>query len=156
MPRRPLLLLIVLGLLSASVSWAQTASSHSDTDPATSAAIQAVLNAQAAAWNRGDVKAYMEAGYLNSPDLLFIGKDVRKGYAPVLAHYLERYPDTAHMGQLKFSQLDIRPLGADHAWVLGQWHLQRATGAGGDVGGWFTLLFLKTGKGWRIVADHTS
>jgi ketosteroid isomerase-like protein len=60
------------------------------------------------------------------------------------------------MGTLKFSSLEIRLLGADHASVLGQWDLSRKLEGGGDAGGWFTLLFRRTPAGWRIVHDHTS
>ncbi|HXH41663.1 MAG TPA: hypothetical protein VNN08_23770, partial [Thermoanaerobaculia bacterium] len=43
------------------------------------AAIRAVLDAQAAAWNRGDIDGYM-AGYANSDETMFVGTDVTRGW----------------------------------------------------------------------------
>jgi ketosteroid isomerase-like protein len=60
------------------------------------------------------------------------------------------------MGTLKFSGLDVRPLGSDYAAVIGRFHLDRAAEAGGESAGTFTLLFHKTGQGWKIILDHTS
>src|SRR6185436_16551799 len=48
------------------------------------AAIRAVLDAQAAAWNRGDVEAYMD-GYDRSADTVFVSGDrVTRGWQTVL------------------------------------------------------------------------
>jgi ketosteroid isomerase-like protein len=57
------------------------------------------------------------------------------------------------MGTLKFSTLEITPLGADSAVALGRWKLKRAKD---QPHGRFTLIFRKTADGWRIVHDHTS
>jgi len=76
--------------------------------------------------------------------------------AQVLENYHRRYPTKEKMGQLTFSAIEVLPLGAEYASVLGKWHLYRPREAGGDVGGFFTLLFRKTEKGWKIVLDHTS
>jgi uncharacterized protein (TIGR02246 family) len=116
-------------------------------------AITAVLDAQQAAWNRGDVDAFMQ-GYWNSPDLSFSGTSgITKGWSAVLAHYKEKYVDRAAMGQLDFSGLEFRFLGPDAALVLGHWHLKRDKG---DVGGVFSLVWQRFPEGWRIIHDHTS
>ena len=115
--------------------------------------IRQVLNRQAADWNRGDVDAFMN-GYDES--VVFVGSALTRGRQQVLESYRKRYPTRENMGTLKFSGLEIRLLGADHAFVLGQWDLHRKPDAGGDAGGWFTLLFRRTSAGWRIVHDHTS
>jgi ketosteroid isomerase-like protein len=60
------------------------------------------------------------------------------------------------MGKLDFSELDIQLLGADYANVSGRFHLAREATGGGEAKGVFTLLFHKTGAGWRIIQDHTS
>ena len=117
--------------------------------------IRRVLDDQAAAWNAGDVRTYMN-GYADSPSTTFVGSDIAKGYAQVLARYLNRYPTKETMGALAFSGLEIQMLGAEYASALGRWHLTRAKEAGGDVGGIFTLLFRKTAQGWKIILDHTS
>jgi len=76
-----------------------------------------------------------------------------RGYAGLLERYQKSYPDQAHMGELKFSDLEIHPLGTDSALVLGHWHLTRSVG---DTGGVFSLVFHRFPVGWRIIHDHTS
>ena len=116
-------------------------------------AIRAVLTAQQAAWNRGDLPAFV-SGYWNSPDLTFSGATgITRGYSGVLERYQKAYPDKARMGELEFAGLEIRALGPDAALVLGHWHLKRTTG---DAGGVFSLVFQRFSDGWRIIHDHTS
>lgn len=118
-----------------------------------SAQISAVLRAQQDAWNRGDVRAFM-VGYWNSPDVTFSGSSgITRGWQAVLARYEQRYSTRAAMGQLDFSDLEIRCLGSASAMVLGKWHLTLATG---DLGGVFTLVFQRFPDGWKIIHDHTS
>ena len=115
--------------------------------------IRAVLASQQAAWNRGDIPAFLE-GYWNSPELTFAGADgIVRGYDGLLERYRKSYPDKAHMGELEFSQLEFRTLGPASALVLGHWHLKRTVG---DAGGVFSLVFHRFPVGWRIVHDHTS
>lgn len=116
-------------------------------------AIQAVLSAQQAAWNRGDVDAFL-VGYWHSPELTFSGSSgVSRGWDGVMARYKKNYPDRAAMGQLDFSELEFRFLGLDAALVLGKWHLQRESG---DIGGVFSLVWQRFPDGWKIIHDHTS
>ena len=116
-------------------------------------AIETVLKAQQAAWNRGDLDAFV-AGYWQSPELTFSGSTgVSRGWDGVLARYKRNYPDRAAMGVLDFSELEFRFLGPDAALVLGQWHLKREKG---NVGGVFTLVWQRFPEGWMIIHDHTS
>jgi uncharacterized protein (TIGR02246 family) len=117
--------------------------------------IRQVLNDQVSAWNRGDVKSFMD-GYENSPDTTFVGAKITKGHAAVLERYIERYPTKEKMGTLTFSDIEIRMLGTDYASVIGHFHLDRTKPAGGEASGVFTLLFKKTADGWKIIQDHTS
>ena len=117
------------------------------------AAITGVLKAQQAAWNRGEVDAFL-VGYWHSPELTFSGKNgVSRGWDGVMARYKKNYPDLATMGQLEFSELEFRFLGPDAALVLGHWHLRRDKG---DIGGVFSLVWQRFPEGWKIVHDHTS
>jgi ketosteroid isomerase-like protein len=122
---------------------------------ATERAIRNVLEAQQAAWNRGDVDAFM-TGYDASESTTFVGATITRGYQQVLDNYRRRYPTKEKMGQLTFSDLEVHQLGAPYALVIGKWHLDRPADAGGNTGGIFTLLFKKTGAGWKIIVDHTS
>ncbi len=116
-------------------------------------AITAVLNDQQAAWNRGDVDAFLQ-GYWRSPELTFSGTSgVTRGWDGVLARYKNNYPDRGAMGQLDFSELEFRFLGPDAALVLGRWHLNRKKD---EVGGVFSLVWQRFPDGWKIIHDHTS
>ena len=118
-------------------------------------AIQKVLDDQVAAWNRGDIEAFMD-GYWESPDLVFTsGGNVQRGWQTTLDRYRATYgnsPET--MGRLSFSDLEIHPLGAEAAWALGRWHLDDAGGKA--MGGVFSLIFRRVDGRWLIVHDHTS
>jgi ketosteroid isomerase-like protein len=117
------------------------------------AQIRAVMDAQAAAWNRGDVTAYMD-GYWRSPKTEFVSGDrVTRGWQTVLEHYQKSYDSREKMGALTFSELEITVLSPDAAVALGKWELERAKD---HPHGYFTLLFRRVKAGWRIVQDHTS
>jgi ketosteroid isomerase-like protein len=115
--------------------------------------IRAVLNEQVAAWNRGDVDAFMN-GYWRSDKTLFVGANgVTRGWLHVLDRYHHAYPDRAAMGRLAFSNLEIQQDCAKAAIVIGEYHLQREKD---HPSGIFTLNFRKFPEGWRIAVDHTT
>jgi len=123
------------------------------------AAIRGVLDAQVAAWNRGDVVTFMQ-GYSNSPTTTFVGKTVQHGYDNILARYQKTFAGKDGMGQLAFTDLEVRQLDARFAIATGRFHLTRSTSGGGDAEGIFSLVFEKTAEtsegGWKIILDHTS
>ena len=84
------------------------------------AEIQAVLNRQVEAWNRGDLEGFMD-GYWNSPDLTFYsGSTSVAGWKTTLDRYSQRYKgEGQEMGQLEFSDLKIEMLGPSAAFVRG-------------------------------------
>ena len=114
-----------------------------------------VLTMQERAWNKGDLEAYA-SGYKNSPDTLFIGRQVSRGYDNMLADYKGNYPNKEAMGQLAFSDLEPHLLDEHFAVVVGKYHLTRGKKAGGDADGIFSLVFQKTEAGWKIILDHTT
>jgi len=117
-------------------------------------AVRGVLAAQQAAWNRGDLDAFM-AGYAHRDDLVFTsGGKIRRGWQDTYDKYRAKYgADPSTMGHLDFEILGIQPLGADGAIVLGRWRLTATPNAGAGV---FSLGFARTPDGWRVVHDHTS
>lgn len=117
------------------------------------AAVRAVIESQAAAWNRGDVEGYME-GYAKEDATEFVSGDtVTRGWRTVLDRYKARYDTRAKMGTLTFSELEFKPLGPYYIMATGRWQLARE---GDAPRGRFTLIFRRTPAGWRIVHDHTS
>ncbi|MFN0138767.1 MAG: YybH family protein [Pyrinomonadaceae bacterium] len=117
------------------------------------AAIRKIMEEQAAAWNRGDLDAFM-LGYWRSDKLAFVSGDtVTRGWQQTLDNYKKSYDTKAKMGTLTFSDLEINVLSKDAASVLGSWSLKRETD---NPKGKFTLLWRKFREGWRIVHDHSS
>jgi ketosteroid isomerase-like protein len=115
--------------------------------------IREVLRAQQEAWNRGDIDGFMD-GYARARSTTFVSDDtVRRGWENVRARYREKYSDRATMGSLSFSALDITPLSADAALVVGHWKLKRQRD---QPQGRFTLILRHLPEGWRIIHDHTS
>jgi ketosteroid isomerase-like protein len=111
------------------------------------------MNAQVAAWNRGDIDGFMN-GYARTNETEFVsGAKITRGWQTVRDNYRRKYNSREKMGTLKFSEIKVTSLGADAAIVLGRWQLTRKKDRPHGV---FTLLFRRTPAGWRIVHDHTS
>ena len=118
---------------------------------ATVAAVTQVLNRSAADWNRGDLAAFMRS-YEPSPNTVYVSSHtVIHGYANIQAHYATAHPGA--MGVLTFSDLSVRPLGADYAVVVARWHLAMASGK--KPSGLFTLVLHRSATGWGIITDHS-
>ena len=116
-------------------------------------AILKVMDDQAAAWNRGDLEAYMQ-GYWKSDKLKFVSGDrITYGWQATLDNYRKKYGTRGLMGTLTFTDVEITVLSHDAAFVVGSWALMREKDA---PRGKFTLLFRKLKYGWRIVTDHSS
>ena len=120
------------------------------------AGVRAVLDAQVTAWNEGSVRGFMD-GYAESDSLVFLsGATVRRGWEEALYGYLRTYPDAAAMGLLSFDEVAVVPLSGIHAVAWGRWRLRVDGPLEEGPGGLFTLVFVRTDQGWRIVHDHTS
>ena len=116
-------------------------------------AIRAVLAAQSAAWNRGDLDGFMQ-GYWKSDELRFASSGtITHGWQTTLDRYRKHYPDRATMGTLTFTLHEVRLLAPDAAVVFGKWELARAQD---KPWGLFTLILRKLPDGWKVTADHTS
>jgi len=114
-----------------------------------------VVLAQEKAWNVGDIADYVK-GYKESPDTLFVGRQISRGYKQILEDYQHNYPTRASMGTLSFSELEAHSIGGNFAVCLGKYHLDRPKKDGGGAEGFFSLVLEKTDQGWKIVLDHTT
>lgn len=115
--------------------------------------ILGILDKQTKAWNQGDIPGFMN-GYWENDSLMFIGKSgVTYGWTNTLNNYKKGYPDTAAMGKLTFTIIQVKRLSAKYYHVTGKWFLKRSVG---DAGGHYTLLFRKIRGKWVIVSDHSS
>ena len=138
------LFLILSFLLFVNISFAQTK---------TTKKILSILKVQDDSWNRGDIDGFMQT-YWQNDSLMFIGKSgVTYGWQNTLNNYKKGYPDTAAMGKLDFTLINIKKLSRKYYHVIGKWHLTRTVG---NLQGHFTLLLMKVKGKWFIIADHSS
>src|SRR2546423_1856643 len=101
------ILLTAVGLCAKQTAFAQAA--RAPVPPKTSgrdakiiAMVRAVLDAQVAAWNRGDIEGFMD-GYARSGSTVFVSGDtVTHGWQTVLDRYKKGYDSREKMGQLTF------------------------------------------------------
>jgi ketosteroid isomerase-like protein len=150
----PLIRLVFFVCLIAGRAPAQPATENSTSADGKSA-VEQVLRMQQDVWNRHDLDAFM-TGYWNSPELTFFSAGQEQhGWQATIDRYRARYASPGHeMGKLEFSNMRIEMLGADAAFVRGEWHLTMPDGK--TPHGLFTLVFRKFPDGWKIVHDHTS
>jgi hypothetical protein len=117
------------------------------------AEVVALLEAQAAAWNRGDLEGFMR-GYADDPRLTFVGsRGVTHGYATLLEHYRKSYPDRRALGRLRFFDVDVWTLDGDHAVATGRYELIREDDRPAGI---FSLTLARRGGALLIHMDHTS
>jgi ketosteroid isomerase-like protein len=116
------------------------------------ASLPAALAATTERWNAGDLDGFIAPYASHTTFMTAAGLIDREA---MRARYLARYFTGARPDQqLRFEQLQARPLGAGHALVTGRFVL---TGGGkAEQSGWFTLVWAKTADGWRIIHDHSS
>jgi len=125
--------------------------------------VMAHLDAQTAAWNRGDLEAFC-AGY--EEDALFLTpKGTTRGRDRILERYRKSYADREAMGTLSFEILEIRPAqgveisllgdsrpGGVHAVsVAARWKLSYPERE--DASGLTMLFLVRRGEGWSIAHD---
>ena len=115
--------------------------------------VRNILAQQSQAWNRGDIDAFM-VGYWENDSLMFIGKSgVTYGFKNTLTNYKKNYPDTASMGKLTFTIIQVKQFSPEFFHVTGKYYLTRTIG---DASGHFTLVFRRINGKWVIVSDHSS
>jgi ketosteroid isomerase-like protein len=114
-----------------------------------------IVLAQEKAWNAGDIAGYVK-GYKDSPDTLFVWRQVSHGFKQILEDYERNYPNRESMGTLTFSELEVVPMSDTYAACIGKYHLERSKKDGGPADGLFSMVLEKTADGWKIVLDHTT
>jgi beta-aspartyl-peptidase (threonine type) len=153
--RRPLLALVACAALwlsaCASVMAPPTEAVLRHADDV--AQMNAVLQASADAWNRGDLTGHL-AIYDGSVRTM-ARSGPRPGVAAIEASFRSTYFSGDKPRQdLRMERVEIRPLSADAALMTGRFVL--SGGGQAEQSGWFTLVWLRTPTGWKVVHDHTS
>jgi uncharacterized protein (TIGR02246 family) len=117
-----------------------------------------VLRAQfddaTAAWNRGDLDAFMATYARDSATSFVDGFRPQRGFAWIRAHYAPAFEPGATRDSLAIQELAARPLSPVLALVTARYLLTRA----GKVvaSGPFTVVMEERTDGWKIVHDHSS
>ena len=117
--------------------------------------IRAMLQNSVEVWNRGDLVAFV-SDYEDSSETTYVGRDMVRGSKAILERYRKHYPNREAMGTLAFSNVEVRPLKAGLALVIGEYRLKRTAAGGGGAVGRYTLLVRHTQSGWKIIHDHSS
>jgi beta-aspartyl-peptidase (threonine type) len=114
--------------------------------------IKDLLDKQKVSWNEENIEGFIDY-YWNSEKFTFqSGKKRLHGRDALLLRYKESYSGKK-WGKLDFTDLEIKVLSNDIAYVLGGWKLLYEDAS---EEGLFTIILLRMPEGWRIVHDHTS
>lgn len=115
-----------------------------------------MLTASAASWNAGDLEGFLD-DYLDAPGTAFVGSTVTHGVDEIRRRYQASYWKTGTPVQhLRFEDIEVRPLGGEHALALGRYVLLTPGTANVEGQGWFSLVLQRTAAGWKIIHDHSS
>lgn len=148
---RPLIAALLLALSSCAP--AATSPSTLSGWPSDRAEILAALQGSADAWNDSDLRGHL-AIYVDS--VTFMTREgPRPGVEPVFESFTQSYwRGGAPVQRLGFDQVTVRPLDRNAALLTGSFRL--SGGGTAEQSGWFTLVWVRTGEGWKAVHDHSS
>jgi ketosteroid isomerase-like protein len=114
--------------------------------------IQTILDSQKASWNEKSIEGFM-VDYWNSEDFTFqSGNNRLQGWEALYSRYKKSYTGE-NWGELDFTDIEIKVLSNDYAYVLGRWNL---TFKDSIEEGLFTIIFQRRSEGWKIIHDHSS
>lgn len=113
----------------------------------------AALQASADAWNRGDLKGHLA---IYDPSVTVMTKQGPRPTIEAIEKSFGRayFVDGKPKQNLRMESVAIRNLSANSALMTGRFIL--SGGALPEQSGWFTLVWIRTPHGWRVVHDHTS
>ena len=115
--------------------------------------ISRTIDEQQTAWNKGDLRGFMN-GYWMSDSLRFSGgKTITYGWEPALKRYEKSYDSIEKMGRLEFGDLNTKLTGNQSALSTGSWKLYRDSDT---ISGRFTIVWQRINGAWVIIADHSS
>lgn len=114
--------------------------------------IQTVIEQQKILWNEGNIEGFMEYYWKSERFTFQSGNQRLHGWDALLSRYKTSYSGE-NMGVLDFTDIDIKVLSSDFAYVLGRWKLKMKDTT---REGLFTIIFQRMREGWRIIHDHTS
>ena len=115
--------------------------------------ITQLLKDQNAAWNSGDLEAFVRP-YDDSGKLVFVSTVVIRSPKELQERYEKKYKSgNTDFGKLTFSELQVEQLAPNLARAWGRWRVEQNNK---QSSGWFTLILQKNGAQWQIIHDHSS
>jgi hypothetical protein len=118
------------------------------------AAARAGLEAQVAAWNRGDLEGALSA-YWDSPRLTWVSRSgVQRGLAAFAEGMRADFADRSKMGVYSAEMLDVRDLGPGAGLIVFRWQIARDGKR--LMGGVSTQIWRDVGGGWKVAFEHAS
>lgn len=147
------LLMVLIAVVAAACTTTSMTPPARATESLDRAEMMSRLEQSAAAWNRADLKSHL-AIYDDSVTVM-----TKQGPRPTIAAIETAFGATYFVDgkpkqTLRFEQPAIRLLTPDSALMTGRFVL--FGGGLAEQSGWFTLVWLRTAAGWRVVHDHTS
>ena len=138
-----LVLLTVAGFASFAIGQAKKDSASQ---------IKAELDKTASGWNEGNLATYLAAYVPEATEMT--GEGPKGGVEEIEKTMKGGFWKTGRPTQiLHYENIVVRMLGKNYALVTGQYVL---SGAGRpDRKGWFTTVWTKAGKNWRMIHDHS-
>lgn len=114
--------------------------------------IKELLKNQVEAWNSGSVEGFMNY-YWKSDNFTFqSGNNRVEGWETLKLRYEKNYSGDK-MGRLNFTDLSVKILTPEYAFVQGRW---KVTTGENSSQGLFTLIMRRMYDTWKIIHDHTS
>jgi ketosteroid isomerase-like protein len=153
MTRIAVWLLLCAGLLLSACATIGSGYEGSPLQGEDRAQMLASLQASAEAWNRGDLPSHL-AIYDETVTTM-----TKTGPRPTVAAIESAFRSTYFSGDkpkqnLCMEGVAIRSLSRDTALMTGRFVLHG--GGLAEQSGWFTLVWIRTAAGWKVVHDHTS
>lgn len=142
------LLTTIVLLLSVSVFAQQSPKKQSKDE----IEIRKLFNLTAEGWNKGDLNQYLAYYTNDATEMLSTGP---KGGVEAIEETMKKgfWKNGKPEQILRYENVLVRFLGKEGAVVTGQYVL---SGNGKpDRTGWFTTVWIKTKKGWRMMHDHS-
>ncbi len=113
------------------------------------------MQEQEESWNKGNIDDFMNK-YWNNDSLIFLGKSgINYGWKKTISNYKNSYKNKNEMGRLEFKNILCKPINKSTHIIAGKWSIFREDSIR-NIGGYYSLIWVKKDKVWKIIYDHTS
>ena len=144
--------LVCAALTLAATAYAAFGGPAAERPESAEAQIRATLDSTADGWNKGDLAQYLSAYTESATEM---GPNGPRGGVKVIEQTMRNgfWKTGRPLQQLRYEHVEVRMLGKENALVTGQYVL--TGGERPDRTGWFTTVWTRTRRGWRMIHDHS-